>query len=455
LGGRLLIPGKPFEITATVNNYSDQDESEIIASLFIDGARVAQTNLEIEAEKESVVRFSHTLSRGGFHSGHIELSDDKFPGDNQYFFSFQIPETFNILIIDGDPASELIRLALVPSDVTGQYWSVKQAGPDDLLGVNFRDYDVVILSGAPQLSQTLVDRLKAYVKFGRSLLVTYSDQTNIEDFNRNWSEVTGITFDESLDRAFTGAGFYSLAYIDNNHPIFSVFGFTGNKLPQIRFFTLPKSHTVGNASVLMRFSGDRPALIESRYFDGRVLTLAGPIAPLYTDLTAHSFFVPFMARMTEYLASRLSAYDAGLFTGGNVVRSLSLKGSLDKAIELLTPDTQTVFIPPQEGSGSVTYHPLPIDRPGIYRAHFDQSEIDRFAVNISPRECDLTTSSFDQIAKALHTAKYHVLEDEKPLQATIAELRFGKELWQVFLWIAALLILAEMLLSRSAPAENE
>lgn len=454
-GGRLLLPGKPFEITATVKNYGDENQNEIIASLSIDGNRVAQTNLRIDAEKENVVRFSHTLSRGGFHSGYIELSDDKFAGDNRFYFSFQIPDAFNILIIDGDPASELLKLALVPSDISGQYWSVKQSTPDDLLGVNFRDYDVIILSGAPTLSNTLVDRLKSYIRFGRSLLITYSAETDIDAFNRNWSEITGVHFDERLDKNFSGAGYYSLGYINNNHPVFSVFEFTDKKLPELRFFTLPKAHTIGNSSVIMRFSGDRPALVENQYFGGRVLTFTGPIAPLYTDITAHAFFVPFVARITEYLASRLSAYDASLYTGTNIVRSLSLKGSIDKAIELVTPDTETVYVPPQEGSGSVTYNPVNVDIPGIYRAYFNRQEIDRFAVNINPQECDLTFSSFDQIAKALGANEYHELENQQPLEATIAELRFGKELWQMFLWIAVFLILTEMLLSRSSPAENE
>jgi len=453
-GGRLLIPGKPFELTATVKNYGKEDVNDIIASLFVNGNRVSQTNFNIAGEKEATVRFTHTLANGGLQSGHIELSDDKFGGDNLFYFSFRIPEMFNVLIIDGDEASELIRLALVPSDVSGQYWSVKQATPDKLLGVNFRDYDVIIFSGAPMMTSTVVDRLKDFVRSGHSLLVTYSAETDAKDFNSNWSEVTGVTIDEPLDKDFSGAGFYSVAFIDNSHPVFSIFDFGQKELPQLKFFSLPKVRTSTKAKVIMRFSGDRSALVENKYFEGRVLTFAGPISPVYTDLTAHAFFVPFVARMTEYLASRLSEYDVKIYTGSNIVRSLAVKGSLDQAIEVSLPDSQVLKVPPMEGTGAVTYSPAPIELPGIYRAFFDKQEIDRFAVNIDPKECDLASSSFDQIAKAIGAKEYHVLQTGKPLQATIAELRFGKELWQIFLWIAALLILIELLLSRSAPIEE-
>ncbi|HEX2896794.1 MAG TPA: VWA domain-containing protein, partial [candidate division Zixibacteria bacterium] len=383
-GGRLLIPGKPFELTATLKNYGENKQDEVIASLFVNGNRVSQTNVTIDGEKEATVRFTHALSSGGYHSGVVELSDDKFPSDNHFYFSFQIPEIFNVLIIDGDESSDLIKLALVPSDAGGQYWSVKQAVPENLTGINFRDYDVVILSGAPILPSAINDRLKAFVKSGRSLLITYGAETDINNFNSNWSEISGIEFVEPLDKEFSGAGFYSIAYIDNSHPAFSVFDFGKNQLPQVRFFTLPKVTVTGQSRVLMRFSGDRSALVENKYFDGRVLTFCAPVSPLYTDLTAHAFFVPFLARISEYLASRLSGYDLDLHTGDNIVRIISLKGSLERAIELQLPDSEFLFIPPVEGTGAVSYSVPSADRPGIYRAFFERREIDRFAVNIDP-----------------------------------------------------------------------
>ena len=453
-GGRLLIPGKPFELSATVKNYGNEEQDNIIASLSVNGSRVSQTSLKVPAGKESTVRFSHTLSGGGSHSGYVELSDDKFVTDNRYYFSFQIPGTFNVLIIDGDAASDLIKLALVPTELSGQYWSVKQTSPENLAGVSFREYDVVVLSGAPNLPSTIVDRLNAFVRGGKSMLITYSGETDIANFNANWSELSGVVFDEPLDKNFSGAGFYSLDFVDNKHPVFSVFDFTKNSLPQIRFFTLPKVRATGETSVLMRFSGDRVALAENKLNSGRVLTFCGPISPVYTDLTAHAFFVPFVSRMMEYLASSLSAYDVALYTGSNVVRNVTLRGSLDRAIELVLPDSQVIYVPPIEGTGTVTYNPPSVDIPGIYRAVFEGREIDRFAVNVDPKECDLAGSTPDQTAKAIGAASFHKLETDQPLNAALAELRFGKELWQVFLWIAAVLILLELLLSRSAPEEE-
>ncbi|MCH7691453.1 MAG: BatA domain-containing protein [candidate division Zixibacteria bacterium] len=54
LGGKLLIPGKPFEITATIKNQGGRNHDDVIASLFVNGSRVSQTSVKIAAGKETV-----------------------------------------------------------------------------------------------------------------------------------------------------------------------------------------------------------------------------------------------------------------------------------------------------------------------------------------------------------------------------------------------------------------
>jgi hypothetical protein len=453
-GGQLIVPGHDFDVTATVQHYGSRDRSDIIASLFLNGNRIAQTDVKVAAGQETTVRFTRSLTRGGFHSGYVEISDDKFPGDNRYYFSFRIPEKFNVLVIDGDGSGGFIALALAPASSASVYWSVKVARPDDLAGINVADYDVIFLAGAPQLSASYVQRIKSFVKRGRSLFLSYGSTTDIAVFNTYWSEITGVTFDEPIKQNFSRAGYYTFQALDLDHPIFSVFGFEGNKLPEIKFYTLPL-HRVGDAAkTLIRFSGGRPALVEMAYGLGKVLTFCAPIAPPYTDLTGHAFFVPFISRIAEYLASDLSSFDLRLFTGRQITRSISMKGSFKTSLELTTPDGESYEFPPEEEKGTLVLRPKPTNRPGIYRISYLGREIDRFAVNINPAECDLTAVDVDQLAVSLGADKYHLLKDRGDVAAAIAEMRVGKELWQLFLWIAVAFLFLEMLLSRGAPAEE-
>ncbi len=453
-GGQLLVPGHDFEVTATIANYGVKDRSDVIASLFLDGRRVAQTDATIEAGHEAAVRFTRNLTGGGFHSGYVELSDDLFPGDNRYFFSFRLPERCNVLIVDGDGAGRFMALALVPSESVAQYWSVKEALPEQLSQVNFDDYHVIVLAGAPSLPETYVTRLRSFVRRGKSLLMTYDLSTDISEFNRRWSDVTGVAFDEAAPRDFSRAGYYTLETFKVEHPVFSVFRFEENEPPQIKFFTLPRARALDEGRTLAEFSGGRAALVLSMFGEGRVLTFTGPVLPLYGDLTGHAFFVPFVARMVEYLASDLSSYDVRLFSGESITRSIALKGSFSfsASLEVIAPDSSMFNVPPVEDKGAFQIAPRPTDLPGIYRVSYLGREVDRFAVNVRPDEGNLTEVDFDQFGTALGSQNLHVLEGERDLSAAVAELRFGRELWHIFLWVAVVLLLFEMLLARSAPA---
>lgn len=454
-GGQLIMPGHDFDLTATITNYGNEDRSDVIASLFIDNNRLAQTAFSVNAGQETTVRFARSVSQTGFHSGYVELSDDKFVTDNRYYFSFHLPQKFNLLVINGDRSGPFMSLALSPSASVNQYWSMKEVSPEMLSGVNFRDYDVVFLAGTPVLSEVYLRRLKSYVKAGNSLFLSCGPQTDTDHFNRHWSEVTSVVIDEPIRTDFSRAGYYTFLSIDFDHPIFSVFRFEDNRPPEVKFYTLPKMHVTGDGRVLARFTGDRPALVESTYGGSKILTFTGPMAPGFSDITSHAFFVPFVSRLAEYLASDLSSFDVQLYAGENITRSVSLKGSVNAPLEMSTPDSSVFGIPPEEKQGALVLRARPTDRPGIYRVSYLGREIDRFAINTDPSECNLARSDIDQMAMAMGADDYNVLETGADLSGEIAEMRFGKELWQLFLWLAVIIILVEILLSRATTSKDQ
>ncbi|MFZ1683720.1 MAG: BatA domain-containing protein [Candidatus Zixiibacteriota bacterium] len=453
-GGQLIQPGIDFNITATVKNYGSSDRNDIIASLFLDGKRTAQTDVIARAGADAPARFTRAVAAGGFHSGYVELSDDKFLPDNRYYFSFYIPEQFSLLIIDGDEGSRFLQLALSPATSLPRSWSVKSARPDQLTGVNLGEYDVIALVGAPTLGAGIAERLRSLVKQGKSLFVTYGPGTDIASFNQEWSEVTGVRYDQGVRQGFSRAGYYTLKSIDLQHPIFSVFGLEANKPPEVKFYTLPTFSVNKEARALMTFSGDHPAFVEHKYGAGKVLTFTGPITPQYTDFVTHAFFVPLVSRSAEYLAANLSSFDIHLFAGGTISRGLSPKMAVQTSIQMIAPDSTRYELAPEDAQGNLVVHPRPTDVPGIYSLTYQMREIDRFAVNVNPAECELASADPDQFAASLGSSETKELDVNDPLATKITESRYGRELWQIFLWLAVVLLAVEMLLARSAAPEE-
>ena len=221
LGGEMILPGHEFTLAATVKNYGEETSENRIASLYLNNIRVAQHELTLRGGGDLELTFRQAVNRTGYHTGFIELSGDKFISDNRYYFSFYIPEQFSLLIIDGDQTGGLMNLALIPSETLNRYWSVKIARLDQLESVRFWEYDVIILAGAPALSDSYWQRLESYLRRGKSLLVTYGADTDINLFNDTYGAFSGIRYTEPVKNQFTRAGYYSFDTYDPNHPIFS------------------------------------------------------------------------------------------------------------------------------------------------------------------------------------------------------------------------------------------
>ena len=77
-------------------------------------------------------------------------------------------------------------------------------------------------------------------------------------------------------------------------------------------------------------------------------------------------------------------------------------------------------------------------------------EIDRFAVNVNPDECELQSMDPDQFATALGASTFDVIASDSEMGRAIAGFRIGRELWHIFLWIALALLAVEMILGRGA-----
>lgn len=453
MGGQLIEVGADFSVKAEIQNYDTFAKSQLLASLFVDGIRVMQSEFSIDESGRQFVQFKTAVHQTGFHSGWVELSDDGFPADNRYYFSFIIPDRFNILIVDGDNGGELVRLALVPAEKLAMYWSVKMIDPDRLGTVNLRDYDAVVLSGIKSLGSVETSQLLKFVDGGGGMFLIAGADMEPQYFNQNFASKLDINLIAPPPSSFTGAGYYTLERFDYTHPIFKAFSnFRQDSLPTFRFYALPKLEGAGSRS-LAYFSDGTPAVVETAYGLGRIVMMTSPIIPRYTDLPSHSFFVPFVIRTVEYLAGSVSEYESKNLVGENVFRSVTGRLTKYGAVQLMTPDNRIFDITGTEQVGRQLYDCRPVDIPGLYQLRGSDRLIDLFPVNLSPSEGNLASVDFNRFKSALGIEKFKMIPYNNTAAAVISEARFGRELWKIFLWAAVIIMAVEMLFSRETEPE--
>lgn len=452
-GNQLLEVGTEFAVTAMIERYSGSEEETLI-SIYLDGRRAGQRGERLKSNTSLSVSFNLVVNEPGFHSGSISLSDDNLLADNAYYFTFYIPEEFNILLVGNNAmAARMVKLALAPDEDVRRHWSVHQANYDQIASINLNEYDAILLTNYSSLPGGDLARIKEYIRRGGGLLVSVGQGVDSAHFNQQLSEVTGISLASSFPSRFSRSGYYSMIDFDYEHQILSVLQPSDDESGfNIKTFALAKSKLTADspARILARWSDGSPAISVAEYNRGRVMYLNCDISPDISDFSLHPVFVPFMVRSAEYLSASFSEYAESVLAGSTPTRILRGKFPAADEYILITPDDSRRIVDGQFQDNERLAVCNRVDRAGIYSIRSGAREVDRFAVNIDPVEGDLYRFDWDDLKE------YFPKGDQLPYQTALAgwlnEKRFGRELWQYFLVAALLFLLLEMYVARDRGA---
>jgi len=460
-GNQLIERGKPFEITARIANFTSHPVRDLLVGLYLDGKRVSQTDVDIEKDGKATVKLMPTVEEAGIHTGFFELGDDDLLIDNRRYFTFKIPEKIDVLLVGERPRdTHHLSLALNPLNAKDVNKEITQLSKTALASVDFTKYQAVILSNFSRLSDVQLTNLESFVRKGGGVFFVLGDDIDSEFYSGQLiKRFFGLNVQGALTPTKSVSGFFSFENVDLNHPIFQIYrDVEKEKLPIIKFssiFELPES---GEAKSLIRFNVGKPALLERSLGAGKALLLAASLDESQGDLVVHPFFVPMINRAVEYLASDLSRLDEDILVSSKVTRELSadLAG---KGVELFTPEMKRIALQPSFQTDKLI---LKIDQthlPGINDMRLSTSPsargevVDRFAVNIDPKDSDPEKIEISEVEKRLEGFSFFYIQPQDDIEESILQSRFGKELWKTLLWMAAALLAVEMFLARSRKKE--
>ena len=469
-GNQLIEKGKPFQIKATLANFTSQPVKSLLVGLYLDGRRVSQTDIDIERGGKATVEFVQTVEDAGIHTGFFEITDDNLLIDNRRFFTFKIPEKIEVLLVgEHQRDTYYLKLALNPQPESDVHMMVSEADRNSLAGIDLSKYKVIIFSNLSRLSDVELTNLERFVKGGGGVLFILGSSIDPEFYTQQiLKRFFNLDSELPLTPTKNVGGFFSLEKIDWDHPIFQVYqNVVGSdqregspkerdKLPQIKFssiFELPQSK---NVKVISRFNLGKPALIENDMGSGKVLLFATSLEEEESDLVIHPFFVPFVNRTVEYLASDLSQLAEDFLVGSKIQRELdpalidslrSLQG--ENQIELVDPENLETSLLPIIQKEKLIVKIFDTDKPGIYEIKTKEGVVDRFAVNIDPKDSDPQKIEKSEIQKKLEGLTLFYINPNDDIEKAITESRYGKELWKPFLWIAFGLLALEMFLAKS------
>ncbi len=444
----------PFEIKGTVKNYSQRSVQNLLLSLYLDGKRVSQTDVDLREGQEGEVSFTQSVGETGFHSGYLELSDDNLLVDNKRYFSFVVPQQIEVLLVKSkEEKQNYLKLALNPKGGKESRIKITQVEPGFFHTRELSDYDVIIFSDYEGIKPGDLFSLEGFLNSGKGVFFFFSE-TEEELYREICQRYLGSTFEGEEGPSGKAEGFLTLEQVDLFHPLFLPYkGLNRSRFPLIKFYSIYQVIPGKSTRILASFSNGSPALVESLHGRGKIIALLSSMDPKFSDLGEHTFFVPLMQRAVEYLSSGLFSSKEFL-VGEKARKEFDLKKA--ERLELLSPENLKIILLPEIVEDRVILKLGDLAMPGIYKLQSADEVLDRFAVNLDTRDSDPGGLKNEDLKKELKgNENILIMKPDQDLKEEVLRTRYGKELSRNFLWLALGLFILEMLISKSRKRDLE
>lgn len=447
LNAQIIEKNKPINLSFTVMNDGDKDVKDLGIRVNVDGKVVAISSQNIPAKSSQAVKMPFTPAASGWQSGYIELDDYPIEFDNKRYFSFYVPENEKILIIEGERAE---GVNILYKDLFTQFQPTF-ISDKAISSVQFSEFRAIVFVGVKDISTGLSEKLNQFLNAGGGVMLFPGTGANLSTLN---AFLQGIGVGQFGDLVSAQSG-VKASQMDLESPLLEgVFAPTQkNKsldAPVIfRYFPLTLKGGVVQSKILS-LENSSPILTENKVGNGTLYLWSMMPNDAWTDFHVKTLFPPMMYRCTQ-LMSRTQAgaenQDLGKFS------PLTVKTDKQDVIKLKGEKEQE-YIPEQYVQNEQTI--LKFDKldmqAGNYKLMQNDKELTRISFNISDQESKLAFTTSDELEDLLQKNGLDFVQVLKPepysITSTISVEKEGNPLWRIFLIVALLALLAEVLILR-------
>ncbi len=449
IGNQLLEQGKVAELEVQVRNLGEDSAGNKLVHLFVNGKRVAQNLLDINAQSAVNALFRIVPQKAGFQSGYVMLEDDILSEDNRRYFAFHISEHIPVLIAGhGKSDTQYIRLALQPKDDVASYLDITEIMQHELDEIDLNKFKAVILSNVPKFTAATVLKLQSFVKAGGGLMLFLGENVDLRNYNEHLHKklrlpsITQTVSKESENQ------FLSLGKIDFSHPIFRGV-FEDDKFvetPHVRFAVDVDSKP--SVDEIIEYSNGSPFLFETKLQSGRILYVTTSLARAWSDLVVKGFFVPLVNRSVFYLAEAASGENEQVSIGSELTFGSNAHAA-GADLFMKKPDGARVKIKPEISKGHFLIRFTETDLPGIYGLYNHDKLLAQWACNYDASESNGAEFAVEALGEIISETQLVEIKEQNSVAESLQQSRFGREFWKSFLAMAFVLLVAETVLSRS------
>jgi len=440
---QIKLPNHLVKLNTRVGNGGVTDKRNIPVELYLNDERVGQIVSQFEPSKFKDFMFQVYPGKTGIINGKIVIPDDDFPMDNFRNFDLVIPNQIAVKVI-GQSMEELFLLDLALSAITGEteLLLIDRDLSDDVERLFLSDIDILLLHNPTNLSNSAIEDLQRFLMNGGGLIWFVGNDLNQTD-PVAWPSLLKLP-ELIKTRHLDGESFFSTLIVDENHSLFTDLNINNmnEELPQV--FGYNEVRLQMNHTPLIKLNNGHPLLIESKAFGSSGFVFTSPLNLGWNDLSVKGLLVPLLHRMLILLGTKEFNVQP-LLVGQDKI--IDIKGdNINAEWVLMTPMENEIKLIPDYTNEKLLI--TQTSELGSYHVFADGNLVSSFSTVLSPHELPSIRIEGEKLTESLGVEQARIIQHTQHLESELKEIRYGRSIWRLLLFIALSCLVIESFLGR-------
>lgn len=415
--------------------------------LFINSQQVSLSSFNIGEEDKKEVKISFIVKNNGLNNGTLKIEDYPISFDDELYFSFNAQNIINALVINGKDSHTADNFkALMEHDSLFSYHENTETNVDYGL---FAKKNIIVLNELNDLSDGLVSEIKKFVNNGGSVIVFPKLNKDFGSYNKMFQSLSlpVITAIDSVN--------IKTQRINFEHGLYEgVFEKADERmdLPKV-FEHYQYNNTIrSNAKHILLLQNGQPFLSEYQLGNGKVYLFAVPSDESASNFIKHALFVPTIIKIGINSLKPVQLYYKT--SANEVIEVLTEHEFSENPLHIVKNNPPLDIIPEHRVVNNKTtlFTQNQISLSGFYSVQEKTRAIKGLAFNYNRKESAMDFLSADNLQKQIDETRlknvFVINPDEKNISSAIRAVNDGKNLWKLFLILALIFLLGEIIIIR-------
>ncbi|MFD2865264.1 BatA domain-containing protein [Mucilaginibacter antarcticus] len=438
-------PGETEKMVVKLHNYADEEAVKIPLKLMINGEQKSLGGFTLAAREIQTDTLTFSGLKPGWQRGEIALQDNPVTFDNQFYFTFNVKQQMQVLLIDGGTVNPYLNAVFS----TDQFFKVTRVPDGNVDYAGLSAYPLIVVSDVKTVSSGLSQQLKTYVNKGGTLVVFPAVDAELPNY-KSFLQPMGAAFPEKL-----ATENIKVSGLNLQNPVFkNIFEELPSNpdLPVIKkYYQLSASS--GRNENIMQVQGGQSFWAGYNSGRGKVYVSAVPLNEDFSNLPRHALFVPIMFRI-----ALLSGHDQPLFyTLGHdqTVETMPIQSSEKQLLKLIKGKQSIIPDVKQQEGSTLLYVSDQIQETGLYELRKQDSVVSVMAFNDNRNESDLQYYTTADLEKIVPNKGKVISATKGSVKDIVSQADFGVQLWKLCIILALIFLAAEILLTRFYKPERQ